>query len=186
MWMSGLLAKRKSTDLKRHIELKNEQDSLLLGQAVAAAVRESELPLMILYLRGDLGAGKTTLSRGILRSFGHDGAVKSPTYTLVEPYELAKINIYHFDLYRLGDPEELEFLGIRDYFEVASGQNPVVNLIEWPEKGEGMLPKPDMVIDLSVVGVGRRACIEVFNDGLANILGMKLEASFPNGVSDAL
>jgi len=121
-------------------------------EAFAAKMAKSSNLDLVIFLHGNLGAGKTTFARGFLRGCGYQGLVKSPTYTLVEPYVVeAGKNVYHFDLYRLADGEELEFAGVRDYFDDQS-----VSLIEWPEKAEGYLPEPDIVCRLEYQGQGRQ------------------------------
>ncbi|WP_017940571.1 MULTISPECIES: tRNA (adenosine(37)-N6)-threonylcarbamoyltransferase complex ATPase subunit type 1 TsaE [unclassified Thioalkalivibrio] len=119
--------------------LANQERTEAAGAALAALGTPH-----IVFLEGDLGAGKTTWVRGLLHRLGHEGAVRSPTYTLVEPYALADREVLHFDLYRLGDPEELEYLGVREAF----GGN-ALWLVEWPERGAGWLPAPDLVVRLA-------------------------------------
>ena len=136
-----------------------------LGRRLAAALaREGGL---VVYLSGELGAGKSTLVRGLLRGLGHRGPVRSPTYTLVEPYEaLARGPAYHFDLYRLGDPEELEFIGIRDFLE----EGPTLLLIEWPERGAGWLPPADVAVQLAHAATARRATLFALSPRGAELL----------------
>lgn len=140
--------------------LADEAATVSVGKILANALKSvSSGQGLVIFLHGTLGAGKTTLSRGLIQGLGHQGAVKSPTYTLVEPYEQLVPATWHFDLYRLGDPEELEFMGIRDY--LAPGN---VCLVEWPERGEGILPAPDMDLTLLPEGRGRTLVIDAHTD----------------------
>jgi tRNA threonylcarbamoyladenosine biosynthesis protein TsaE len=134
-----------SPHLKRTLHLAAESDTLALGRALAPLLE----PGMVIHLCGDLGAGKTTLARGILRGLGHEGRVKSPTFTLVEPYEFSRLYLYHFDFYRFLDQQELEDSGFRDYFNAES-----VCLVEWPEKAPD-LPAADLKIEMRPEGDGR-------------------------------
>jgi tRNA threonylcarbamoyladenosine biosynthesis protein TsaE len=130
--------------------LPDEDATLALGAALAEAVE----PGMVIYLEGDLGAGKTTLVRGLLRAAGHRGAVKSPTYNLVEVYELSRLDFHHFDFYRFHDPREWIDAGFRESF---NGR--IVSLIEWPRKAQGLLPPADLEIALEPSRTGRSASL---------------------------
>ena len=141
-----------------------------LGAELATAVTEPAL----VFLYGNLGAGKTTLVRSWLRALGHQGPVKSPTYTLVEPYPLSPVPVYHFDLYRLSDPEELEYIGWRDYCDGSA-----LILVEWPQQGAGLLPEPDLIVALSYDGEGRRCCLKA-DSALGNTILARLDnRNFP-------
>lgn len=109
-----------------------------LGAAIGRLLR----PGTVIHLQGEIGAGKTTLTRGLLRGLGITAAVKSPTYTLVEPYDSPHGPVYHFDLYRLADPEELHFFGAEEYFSSES-----ICILEWAERAGDVLPAPDLVVE---------------------------------------
>lgn len=133
------------------LPLPDEAATLDLGARLAVLLR----PGMSVWLSGDLGAGKTTLCRGLLRALGYGGRVKSPTYTLVEIYPFSSFNLYHFDLYRFADPREWEDAGFRDDFNQQS-----VCLVEWPEKGGGVLPPADLRVRLEIEPEGRSAQLQ--------------------------
>lgn len=130
--------------------IENEDAMVALGRYLAEALGNQG----IVFLHGDLGVGKTTFCRGVLRYLGYQGVVKSPTYTLVEPYEVNDHKVYHFDFYRLAEPEDLEFIGGRDYFSEAA-----FCLVEWPSRGQGELPEPDLEIIFDYDLPGRKATI---------------------------
>jgi len=130
----------------KRLHLRGEEAQVAFGGRLAAHL---EAPCVI-YLEGDLGTGKTTLVRGVLRGLGYRGSVRSPTYTLIEPYELGGFRVFHLDLYRLGDPEELEYLGLRDLLDEDS-----ILLVEWPERGAGALPPADLLIRIAHSPPGR-------------------------------
>ncbi|WP_133011102.1 tRNA (adenosine(37)-N6)-threonylcarbamoyltransferase complex ATPase subunit type 1 TsaE [Marinomonas flavescens] len=127
-----------------------EESMESLGASLANALKGGA----VVYLEGDLGMGKTTVVRGILRGLGYEGPVKSPTYTIVEPYDFVGLEVFHFDLYRVTNAEELEYMGIRDYFS-ATG----LCLIEWAEMGAGVLPEADVVVSLALLPQGRKVSI---------------------------
>lgn len=140
----------------RSFDLPTEAATQALGTKIAGFIKDGNR----IYLHGELGAGKTTLARSILQSLGVSGRIKSPTYTLVEAYEFNGSSAYHFDLYRLADAEELEYLGVRDYFSPAA-----VLLVEWPERGEGVLPPADVHVYLDYAGSGRQVRLEAGGGG---------------------
>ena len=138
-----------------------------LGARLAVLCR----PGMRIHLQGELGAGKTTLARGILHGLGYQGSVKSPTYTLVEPYLIDNERIYHFDLYRIADPEELEAIGLRDYLDGDS-----LCLVEWPERAAAFLGEPDLLITIAIEGQGRVVTLTACNAlGRAVLAGLEIQ-----------
>jgi tRNA threonylcarbamoyladenosine biosynthesis protein TsaE len=145
-------------DTCREFALPDEAATLALGAALAhVLIKETVLPAVVC-LEGDLGAGKTTLVRGLLRKVGAGGTVKSPTYTLVEPYVISGLNLYHFDFYRFNAPEEYLDAGLDEYFAEAG-----ICLVEWPDRAQPYLPACDLRIALTLAGTGRRACVTAFS-----------------------
>lgn len=135
--------------------LTDEADTLALGKKLSVILQ----PDLIIFLNGNLGAGKTTLVRGILHGLGYQDVVKSPTYNLVEIYKISKLYLYHFDFYRFNDPNEWEEAGFRDYFNANS-----ICLIEWPEKAVGLLPTADLQINFQILETGRNLIIQADTD----------------------
>ena len=140
---------------RKEYRLAGEEKMVAFGAALASLLPGQG----VITLTGDLGAGKTTLVRGLLSELGHSGVVKSPTYTLVEPYHLNGRDIYHFDLYRLGSPDELEYMGFREYFNEHS-----LCLLEWPEKGGDFVPCADISLQIRILDEAREVVISSDKD----------------------
>lgn len=140
-----------SPPVHRSFQARTDADTQKLGAALAGALQSGE----VIYLYGMLGAGKTTFVRGLLRALGVDGKIKSPTYTIVEPYETDKFEVFHFDLYRLQDAQELQQIGLETYFGGSA-----VCVIEWPDKGQPLLPPPDVVCNFDIMESGRQIRFE--------------------------
>ena len=147
---------------KKIVELADETAMVAFGQALSALIKNP----MVITLKGQLGAGKTTLSRGMLQGLGHCGSVKSPTYTIVEPYKLSAGSVFHFDLYRIADAEELEYMGFGEYLAEAQ-----LCLIEWPERGQGFLPQADIAIEISQSGDGRCVTLAAYSEVGEQLIG---------------
>lgn len=143
------------------IHLPNEAATLALGARLADALRPGDL----LFLLGDLGAGKTTLARGLLHALGYQQAIKSPSYTIVEPYQQPGKLVYHFDLYRLSDPEELMDIGLTDYLS-----EDALIMVEWPQKAQILLPQPTLECHLRNVSDGREATLTAHGERAAQLL----------------
>jgi tRNA threonylcarbamoyladenosine biosynthesis protein TsaE len=143
-----------------HIRLASERETIALGHALAEALKShrelahNPVSSVMIYLHGDLGAGKSTLARALLRALGVRGAIKSPTYALLETYDTALGLVLHLDLYRLSEPHELAYLGADELFAEA-----VLSLVEWPEQATGALPAPDLRLHLEHAAEGRTADI---------------------------
>lgn len=149
-------------------ELPTADDTAAAGRRLAEAILETGIDRVIIHLCGDLGAGKTTFARGFLDGFGHRGRVPSPTYTLVEPYEFGRFNVYHIDLYRLADPSEVDDLGLVDLD--GSG---VIMLIEWPERGADRILAADVRLTFEVRDSGRGLRREALTEGGRRVLDHK-------------
>lgn len=150
--MSSILAK---PVLSHVFSLPTPETTDRLGEAIAAALQ----PGLTVYLSGELGAGKTALTRAVLRASGISGRIKSPSYSLVEPYKLSNLYFYHFDFYRFNDPREWVDAGLREHFDGRS-----VVFVEWPEQAGACLPEPDWRITLALQGEGRSATLDAFTE----------------------
>ncbi|HEY3432397.1 MAG TPA: tRNA (adenosine(37)-N6)-threonylcarbamoyltransferase complex ATPase subunit type 1 TsaE [Rhodocyclaceae bacterium] len=170
-----------SDDNRVNVDLPDEAETLALGACLSQAL----LPGDVVTLEGDLGAGKTTLVRGLLQGLGYQGKVKSPTYTLVEPHAVSGLNLYHFDFYRLNQPEEYLEAGLDEYF---AGQG--ICLVEWPDKAAPYLPEPNLRVELAVSGNGRLARVSALDQRgrtcLTSLRSALMKSGLPGATSSNL